>query len=323
MMMITKTILVNCSSDVASFLRKEYSQLGLEACATMEEAKERCSGPSLILTGLDIVDFDLNSLLASESPCALVELSKKSSGFGLHKGEICELDDLNSPYVDSFQTMGAFCVSTSLQIDKLTNPVGVKALVSGRTGKQYSAKDYKKALYLDRDGILNHDGGYLYQFEKMAFYNEIIPLLKMFQDNEYSIFVVTNQSGIARGYYSERDVQVLHEKMSSYFLSHGVKIEHFYYSAHHREKGEGIYKATSFTRKPWPGMISLSMKDFPITLIDSVMIGDKKSDDLMGYSGQVCHVQRGHDLNGAIAPIFKNYDQLKMFLATRFFKGQN
>lgn len=322
-MMTNKILLINCSSRVSSFIKEEFPLMELMSCSSLEEAKNLFKGPALVFRDLALIDFDVMGLFLAKDACALVELSFDDQGYGLEDGRLALLQKKEHSYVDSFKPIGAYRINSLSELVILESCVGVRALVGGRTGNQYSLKDYKKALYLDRDGILNHDGGYLYEFEKMSFYDEIIPLLKLFKDNNYFIFVITNQSGIARGRYLEEDVKLLHEKMTHYFKNLGALIDQFYYSAHHEEKGEGVYKAVSFTRKPWPGMVSLSMMNFPVTLADSVMIGDKKSDDLMSYPGLVCHMQRAYDLSGASAPIFQNYEQLKMFLATRFFKSQN
>ena len=129
----------------------------------------------------------------------------------------------------------------------------------------------KKALFLDRDGIINVDHGYVSQIEKFEFVEGIFDLLKCFADAGYLIFVVTNQSGIGRGYYSEDNFTALTEWMIEAFRKRGLKIEKVYYCPHSPED-------KCHCRKPQIGMIEQALADYPVDLAHSYMIGDKQSD---------------------------------------------
>ncbi len=129
----------------------------------------------------------------------------------------------------------------------------------------------KRALFLDRDGIINIDHGYVSKIKDFEFVEGIFDLVKLFTDSEYMIFVVTNQSGIGRGYYREEDFVTLTEWMVKKFGDENIKIEKVYYCPHSPEE-------KCHCRKPETGMIEQVLEDHPIDLANSWLIGDKQSD---------------------------------------------
>ena len=136
-----------------------------------------------------------------------------------------------------------------------------------------------KALFLDRDGIINIDHGYVYKIEDFEFTEGIFDLVKLFTDAGYLIFVVTNQSGIGRGYYSEEDFTILTNWMIEEFKKQALKIEKVYYCPHSPED-------KCHCRKPQTGMIEQALADYPVDLANSWLIGDKQSDiDLARNAG--------------------------------------
>ena len=131
----------------------------------------------------------------------------------------------------------------------------------------------KKALFLDRDGVINKEVNYLYKIEDFTFIDGIFELCSYYQNLGFSIFVVTNQSGIAREYYSETDFEVLTAWMVKEFFSHGITIDKVYHCPHH-ENISGVCQC----RKPSPGMLYQAEKEFNIDLKNSIIIGDKERD---------------------------------------------
>ncbi len=131
----------------------------------------------------------------------------------------------------------------------------------------------QKALFLDRDGVVNVEKKYLFKIEDFEFIDGIIELCKYYISNGYMIFIVTNQSGIARNYYNENDFQVLTLWMINEFFKYGIEIQNVYHCPHHPSiSGECI------CRKPNIGMILEAKNDFNLDLVNSVIIGDKESD---------------------------------------------
>ncbi len=131
----------------------------------------------------------------------------------------------------------------------------------------------KKALFLDRDGVVNVEINYLYKIEDFRFIEGIFELCKKYQNQGYLLFVVTNQSGIARGYYAQEAFDTLSSWMVEEFAKHGITIQKVYFCPHHPE----ISGACS-CRKPEAGMLLQAQKEFGVDLENSILVGDKESD---------------------------------------------
>lgn len=135
-----------------------------------------------------------------------------------------------------------------------------------------------KAVFLDRDGVINADTGYVHKPEDFRFSDGIFAFCRAAREAGYLLVVVTNQAGIARGYYTEEDFRKLTDWMLARFSERGVEIAAVYACPCHPEHGTGAYKRDSFDRKPNPGMILKARDAFDIDLSQSVLIGDKNSD---------------------------------------------
>lgn len=136
----------------------------------------------------------------------------------------------------------------------------------------------KRALFLDRDGVVNEEVGYLHRAEEVRFVDGIFPLCRTAARLGYKLIVVTNQAGIARGYYSEADFHALMEFMRGQLRAEGVELDAVYYCPFHPEHGIGEYKREHEDRKPGTGMLLRGSRDLGIELRDSVMVGDRCSD---------------------------------------------
>lgn len=145
----------------------------------------------------------------------------------------------------------------------------------------------QKGLFLDRDGIINVDKSYLYKVEDFVFVDSIFDICRYYQDRGYLIFVITNQSGIARGHYSEDAVIRLHDWMVGEFKNRGITITDIRYCPHHHQKGIGRYKIDCECRKPKSGMIDELAKRYSVDLSHSILIGDKSSDIEAGKNGGI------------------------------------
>jgi D-glycero-D-manno-heptose 1,7-bisphosphate phosphatase len=136
----------------------------------------------------------------------------------------------------------------------------------------------KKALFLDRDGVINEDTGYPHKPEHIVFKPAIFHICKKAMEKGYIIIVVTNQAGIAKGRFTERDIEDLHRWMALKFMEKGISIAGFYYCPYHKNGIVDRYKKDSDCRKPKPGMFIQAAKDLDIDMSKSIMIGDKQSD---------------------------------------------
>ena len=136
----------------------------------------------------------------------------------------------------------------------------------------------KKALFLDRDGVINVDKAYPYKPEDIVFNEDVFDLCRKAIEKKYLIVVVTNQAGVAKGYFTEEDVISLHEWMKGKFHERGIEITGFYYCPYHKNGTIKKYRKDSDCRKPSPGMFLQAEKDLNISLSRSLMVGDKESD---------------------------------------------
>jgi D-glycero-D-manno-heptose 1,7-bisphosphate phosphatase len=135
-----------------------------------------------------------------------------------------------------------------------------------------------KALFLDRDGVINIEKCYVYRREAFHFREGIFELCQSAQTLGYLLVVVTNQAGIARGYYTEPEFLELTEWMIHKFAEQVIQIARVYYCPYHPIHGVGKYKYDSPDRKPKPGMLLRARSDFNLDLKSSVLIGDQPSD---------------------------------------------
>lgn len=141
-----------------------------------------------------------------------------------------------------------------------------------------------QGLFLDRDGVINHDYGYVHLASDFVFRHEIIPIAQVAKSKGYIIVVVTNQGGIGRGLYDKNAFIAVDEHMKSIFNSYGVVISKTYFCPFHDLHGKGYYKRKSWWRKPSPGMLVDACNDFNINPRFSVMIGDQLTDNLAAQS---------------------------------------
>ena len=136
----------------------------------------------------------------------------------------------------------------------------------------------RPALFLDRDGVLNIDRGYVYRVDDFEWVEGAKDCIRTFNERGWWVFVVTNQSGIARGYYSEDDMHALHAFMSEELAAYGAQVDRFYHCPFHDQGEIARYRKDSFDRKPKPGMLMNAMAEFPVKREASFLIGDKTSD---------------------------------------------
>ena len=136
----------------------------------------------------------------------------------------------------------------------------------------------KPAVFIDRDGTINMEKHYLHKIEDFEFIHGSDKAIKMLNDKGFLVIIVTNQSGVARGFYNEEDVKKLHDHMKQELNKVGAHFDAIYYCPHHDESVIKQYKIDCDCRKPKTGMFNSAKKEFDIDLNNSWMIGDKKED---------------------------------------------
>ena len=140
----------------------------------------------------------------------------------------------------------------------------------------------KKAVFIDRDGVINKEKGYVHKLEDFDFEKSALKGLRSIDFGNYSLFLVSNQSGIAKGYYTEEDFELFDFEIRNILRKRGVKVTKSYYCPHHSEGKVKEFKKDCVCRKPNPGLLLKAEKEFGVSLKDSYLIGDKTSDILAG-----------------------------------------
>jgi D-glycero-D-manno-heptose 1,7-bisphosphate phosphatase len=136
----------------------------------------------------------------------------------------------------------------------------------------------RPALFLDRDGVINVDRNYVYSVGDFDWIEGAAETIKTFNTRGWWVFVVTNQSGIARGYYTEEQMEALHVWLHHELASRGARIDRIYHCPFHEDGTIERYRKDSYDRKPKPGMLIRAMTDFPVIKEQSFLIGDKPAD---------------------------------------------
>lgn len=139
-----------------------------------------------------------------------------------------------------------------------------------------------KALFLDRDGVINKEKNYLYKIEDFEFIDGVFETCRYFQKQRYLIIIITNQAGIARGKYAEEDYKLLTNWMIKEFEKENIKISKVYHCPHHED-----FSGECKCRKPNTGMILNAQKEFNINLSNSILVGDKNSDIEAGINAKI------------------------------------
>ena len=142
-------------------------------------------------------------------------------------------------------------------------------------------------MFLDRDGVINVNHGYVHDQENFEFIDGIFEVARAAHANGYKLIVITNQSGIGRGYFSETHFQQLTAWMCNKFLNAGAPIEKVYFSPFHPTAGIGAYRKDDVSRKPHPGMIHQAQREMNLNLKSSILIGDNAIDIQAGIAAGV------------------------------------
>jgi D-glycero-D-manno-heptose 1,7-bisphosphate phosphatase len=140
------------------------------------------------------------------------------------------------------------------------------------------------AVFIDRDGTINEEVGYLNNPDELVLFPFAAEAIKLLNDNGYLAVVVTNQAGVGRGYFTEDKVHLVNERMYEQLAKHKAQIDALYYCPHHTSSKEPRYAIDCDCRKPKTGMIDQALKDLPIDKNKMYMIGDKKSDIKLGIN---------------------------------------
>ena len=167
---------------------------------------------------------------------------------------------------------------------------------------QVKSEKYKKAAFLDRDGTLNEDIGFLYKIKDFKWIKGAINALKILKKNNFLIIVISNQSGVSRGFYSESDIKKLHNWMNQQLLKYNLKIDDFFFATDLPNNN------VNSRRKPSPAMLNEAVKKYNLDKDKCFMIGDKESDVEAAKNAQIKgFLFKESDLSVKISKILKDH----------------
>jgi D-glycero-D-manno-heptose 1,7-bisphosphate phosphatase len=149
------------------------------------------------------------------------------------------------------------------------------------------ARRPRPAVFLDRDGTLNHDTGYIYRIADFRWLPGAVNAVRALNESGYYVFIVTNQSGVGRGLYDEAAVCNLHDWMTGELRTAGARIDDIRYCPHHPEATVAVYRTVCSCRKPAAGMLLDLMAAWPVVRGGSIMIGDRESDAEAGKAAGI------------------------------------
>ena len=227
---------------------------GILACSNIQEISKRYSL------------FNLNGQKILSSGIYLLKKNNNKK-FLICPGSI-ENDVINKIPKNKFKT---------ISYSKKFIDIGTKKDLK-RANRFLSNFEKKKCAFLDRDGVINYDFGYVYKQNNFKWKKNIFKAIKFLNDNNYYVIVITNQSGIGRGLYSYKDVESLHDWINKKLFNHGALIDRFYYAPYYKFSKNKKYRKGKNLRKPNTGMFEKAKKEINIDLKRSFYIGDNQTD---------------------------------------------
>lgn len=291
-------------------LAVSLEQAPLGTAGALVHAKDRLQERFLLLNGDSFFDFNVLDLI-SRAKSGLVHMALRADVVGDRYGRVV----LDGGLVRSFiapghgatgpVNAGVYVIDRSIisGIDRLPlsleqdvfPELAAQGAMSGtayrgyfidigipedlaRADRELNERLRRPAVFFDRDGVLNHDAGYTFEPGKLQWIDGAKEAVKAVNDAGYFAFVVTNQSGVARGFYEESHVHALHRWMADEMALIGAHIDAFEYCPDHPDGTVERYRRVSKRRKPAPGMITDLLRHFPVDTARSLLIGDKEGD---------------------------------------------
>jgi len=139
-------------------------------------------------------------------------------------------------------------------------------------------EEKRRAVFFDRDGTINEEVGYLSRLEDLKIFDNAAEAIRKIKGQGFLAIIITNQSGVARGFFDEQFIVTVHEKINEYLEERGTRLDALYYCPHHPKFGNEKYRKACPCRKPEPGLLLKAAEDFNIDLQKSYVVGDMPRD---------------------------------------------
>lgn len=231
-------------------------------------------------------------LLSQGRISAFVEKNTSEVGEGLINAGIYLLDrnivnhippGVSSLETDVFPALVKANALAGCELDSYFIDIGLPDTLA-EAREELPRRYQRPALFLDRDGVINADHGYVHQWSQFDWVAGATEVISTFNAAGYFVFVVTNQAGVAHGYYKEDAIHLLHEQVQDRLAEVGGHVDAFYYCPYHPEGTLAEYRRHHDDRKPGPGMLNRALADWPVELTQSFLVGDKDSDIAAAHS---------------------------------------
>lgn len=309
--MTTQPLLVNFKNFNTLFVdhhiaqyKKAYSKylnvIEFRNILEIERKVESAKGAIVITNSkfLDLINTDDIISSRNYQSCYFLEYKEEIASDEAVFDQLSKLPAKNPELCfDGFVNSHCFFVHKDSCSDFLIEDIKF-AQISYFNNDVFVAESYKKALFLDRDGVVNIDTGYVHEVSKFEFVPGILDILKLASDHKYLKLIVTNQAGVAKGKYDYLAVEKFNDHLKKQLALHGEAVDGIEVCPYHEEGSVLEYKKFSFLRKPYSGMIHKHLKNFPIFLKHSKMIGDRKSDILDEFLITYYIIRSRYELDG-------------------------
>lgn len=165
------------------------------------------------------------------------------------------------------------------------------------------------AIFLDRDGVIIEDFGYICSWDKVIFVPGVLNFMRKISELKIKIFIITNQSGIGRGFFSLDEFMKFNKLFINNLKKQNIEITKVYFCPHHPSKAKGIYRVLCWCRKPNPGMIQTALSEYDLNPQHCILIGDKNIDVMAGQNAKLLKSFLIQDKALVPANHFKKYDK--------------
>ncbi len=302
--------------NFTKFLEAKYKKITISKIS-LTNTDQVLKAPGILVLTDSFEGRDLDDLRTTDNHCYV--------DYGLNDGRnFIQSDDnhkvsaigiLNQDHHDGLFPLGIYSFTCDYKLRDLID--GANLIIAPLPQKNL-AKPKTPCLFLDRDGIINVDTGYLHKIEDLIIRPGIEKVIHFFNQKNWPVVCITNQSGVARGMFGEDAVHQLHQEINHRLNSLGANIDHFEIASYYYSKGTGEFKKHSVLRKPFPGMILKSSHKFNIDFRNSVMIGDKNSDNLHFFDFDTLLLQGEYNLSNQFGIIVTSYDDILQYLSKKY-----